>query len=550
MGRGERREAADGALLGRDPLAAGPGRDLLDARVRVVQQGQEADLGGDRAGAVESGEGGDLLDGPAAHRRLGVGQRCPQVGAGERAETAEGAEGSGPHAGVVVVEARPGRRHVARVTRLDHAGAALARLLDHRQSLAETPARGPVWQSGGLVDPSHPAPPIQSTTPGDGGPAAAPGAPAPPAGAPPGHAPAPARVPIRLRWHPIWFVLGAMLMLTATSVGLAGLVRAPYVVYAPGSAIPTEPAISAPGTETFATDGEVLFLTVSLRGASRRLGYLEAFWGWLQPEQDVYPRDAILGDQTGEENREASVQEMAMSQEVATTVALEELGYEVPISGTGTVVSDVIAETPAADVLEPFDVITELDGVATGTDADLRDELADRAPGEVVEVRFERGADAVEDTAQIELVADPDDPDRALLGVVGVFTRDLTFDFPFTVRIDTEDVGGPSAGLALTLGILDVLTPGSITGGHDVAVTGTISTDGVVGEVGGVAQKAVAANRTDADVLLVPAAEAELAERFADPDVEVIGVATLDDALAALAELGGNADALVAPDGG
>jgi PDZ domain-containing protein len=341
-----------------------------------------------------------------------------------------------------------------------------------------------------------------------------------------------------------------MLLLTATAIGLGGLVRAPYVVYAPGSAIPTEPAISTPGTETFETEGEVLFLTVSLRGASRRLGYMEAVWGWLQPDQDVYPRDAILGDQTGEENREASVQEMAMSQEVATKVALEELGYEVPTSGTGTVISDVIADTPAAEVLQPFDVITALDGAPTDTDAALRAELEGREPGDVVEVTFERGAEGEERTVDVELVADPDDPDRALLGVVGVFTRDLTFDFPFTVRIDTEDVGGPSAGLALTLGILDVLTPGSISGGHDVAVTGTISADGVVGEVGGVAQKAVAANRTDADVLLVPAPEAELAERFADPDVEVVGVADLQDALDALAALGGNADDLAVPDGG
>jgi PDZ domain-containing protein len=270
----------------------------------------------------------------------------------------------------------------------------------------------------------------------------------------------------------------------------------------------------------------------------------------LRSDQDVYPRDAILGGQTGEENREASVQEMAMSQEVATKVALEELGYEVEVSGTGTVISGVIEGTPAAEVLEPFDVITRIDGEPTPTDADLRALLAERSPGDVVRVTYERGPDAEEGEADVEMVADPDDPDRALLGVVQVFTRDLAFEFPFTVRIDTEDVGGPSAGLALTLGILDVLTPGSLTGGRDVAVTGTISTDGVVGEVGGVAQKTVAANGTDAEVLLVPAAEAELAERFADDDVEVVGVRTLDDALDALTRLGGNADEVAAPDAG
>ncbi|HEU5151945.1 MAG TPA: S16 family serine protease [Iamia sp.] len=361
--------------------------------------------------------------------------------------------------------------------------------------------------------------------------------------------PAPPRPRIRLRWHPVFVVLGALLILTVAAVGAGGLIRAPYVVYAPGSAIPTEPAISAPGTETYETDGEVLFLTVSLRGASRRMGYVEAAVGWLKGDQDVYPRDAILGGQTGEENRQASVQEMALSQEVAAKVALEHLGYEVPVDGTGTVISDVIADTPAADVLRPYDVITELDGTPTPTDAVLRTELEGRDPGEVVAVTFERDADGDpattddrdERTEDVELVADPDDPDRTLLGVVQVFTRDLTYELPFPVRIDTRDVGGPSAGLALTLGILDVLTPGSITGGHTIAVTGTIDPAGNVGEVGGVGQKAVAASREGAELMLVPAAEAELAERFAADDVEVVGVETLDDALAALAELGGNA---------
>ena len=405
------------------------------------------------------------------------------------------------------------------------------------------------------MDPSHPAPPPDLTKPGAGAPAALPAAPVP-SGPLPVPPPAPARVPrIRLRWHPIFVVLGVMLALTLTAVGAAGLVRAPYVVYAPGSAIPTEPAVSAPGTETFETDGSVLFLTVSLRGASQRMGYIEAGWGWLKGDQDVYPREAVLGDQTGEESREASVQEMALSQEVAAKVALEHLGYEVPVDGTGTVISDTIPDTPAAEVLEPFDVITAIDGTPTPTDAELRTELEAREPGEVVSLTFERDADGDpttddfdERTGEVELVSDPDDPDRTLLGVVQVFTRDLAYDLPFPVRVDTQDVGGPSAGLALTLGILDVLTPGSITGGKTIAVTGTIDPGGVVGEVGGVGQKAVAATREGAELLLVPAAEAELAERFAGEDVHVVGVETLDDALEALDGLGGNA--LDLPDAG
>lgn len=361
-----------------------------------------------------------------------------------------------------------------------------------------------------------------------------------PSTTPPAPPPAP---PPRLGWHPLWKVLGALLVLTLVTVAGGSFVRAPYVVYAPGSAIETQAAVDAPGTEVYGSDGSVLFLTVSLRGASRRVGFAETLVGWLHPDQDVFPRSAILGEQSGEENREEAAQEMSASQEVAAKVALEHLGYDVPVRGTGVVISGTIEGTPAADVLEPGDVVVELDGAPVDTDGDLRGAIAPRAAGEVVTVVVERGEADERLTVGVELVSDPDDPGRTLLGVINVFTRDLTFDLPFPVEVDTRDVGGPSAGLALVLGILDVLTPGSLTGGRDVAVTGTIGLDGSVGQVGGIEQKTVAARHAGADLILVPEEEAPLAMEAAG-GTEVVGVASLEEALAALDAIGGNALAL------
>lgn len=341
-------------------------------------------------------------------------------------------------------------------------------------------------------------------------------------------------------WHPVWFVLGGVLAVVAVLIGAAGLVRAPYVVFAPGSAFDTEEAITTPGTQSYPSKGEVLFLTVSLRGASQQVGYLEAAWGWLQEDQDVAARKVILGGQTGAENREQSLQMMNGSQEVAAKVALEHLGYEVPANGTGAVILSTVEGSPVASVVEPGDVIVGLDGVTIDLDSQLRNLLAEARPGDEVTLSIQRGGEGEPEEVVTELIAAPDDPDRALLGV-GVVTRDLTYEMPFPVKIDTEDVGGPSAGLALTLGILDHLTPGSLTGGADVAITGTIAPDGTVGEVGGVAQKTVAADQAGASLLLVPEAEVDDARPTAPDDLEVVGVADLDDALAALASVGGNA---------
>ncbi len=108
------------------------------------------------------------------------------------------------------------------------------------------------------------------------------------------------------------------------------------------------------------------------------------------------------------------------------------------------------------------------------------------------------------------LAGQPAAPDQPFLGVAS--TTQTVFVFPFQVNIDVGAIGGPSAGLALTLGLLDVLSAGNLTGGHRVAATGTINLDGTVGDVGGVAQKAVAVRKAGAQVFFVPPDELKAAQ--------------------------------------
>jgi PDZ domain-containing protein len=110
------------------------------------------------------------------------------------------------------------------------------------------------------------------------------------------------------------------------------------------------------------------------------------------------------------------------------------------------------------------------------------------------------------------------------------------FRLPLNVSLDSENIGGPSAGLAFALTIADVLTPEDLTRGHLVAVTGTIDLQGNVGLVGGVEFKVRAAEREGADVFLVPTDEVAEASKVT-ADVMVIGVSTLEEAIAALRKL-------------
>jgi PDZ domain-containing protein len=127
---------------------------------------------------------------------------------------------------------------------------------------------------------------------------------------------------------------------------------------------------------------------------------------------------------------------------------------------------------------------------------------------------------------------------------VDVQTRDLKYEFPVDVGIDTGEVGGPSAGLAFTLAVLDVLTPGELTGGHRVAVTGTMGLDGRVGPVGGAAQKAITVRDAGYEVFLVPSDELAEVKAAVGDDLRVVAVDTLAEALHALDSLGGNAGSL------
>ncbi|HTS14455.1 MAG TPA: S16 family serine protease, partial [Candidatus Sulfotelmatobacter sp.] len=125
------------------------------------------------------------------------------------------------------------------------------------------------------------------------------------------------------------------------------------------------------------------------------------------------------------------------------------------------------------------------------------------------------------------------------------------YTFPFPVQISTDGIGGPSAGLAFTLGLINALSGGHLTGGHTVAATGTIHPDGTVGDVGGVAQKTVAVEKAGATLFLVPPQEYATAKAKATPGLTVVAVHSLSDAVKALQRVGGQVgSAAVGPPAG
>jgi Lon-like protease len=317
----------------------------------------------------------------------------------------------------------------------------------------------------------------------------------------------------------------------------ATLVPLPYYLFKPGAVRDTEPLIEVEGTEVYPSDGSIGYTTVSLRQATL-VGLAQ---GWIDDDIDIIDRDQVLGGRDVEENRELNLQAMTSSKQVATQVALERLGYEVDVS-VGQLVREVDDGFPADGVLEMGDVIVAIDGETFDDEQDLSRLLSDEEPGDEVTVSLRSPEDADREV-DLALAASPDDRDKAVMGV-RVVPLVLEYEFPFDITIDTGDVGGPSAGLAFTLGIIDDLTPGDLTGGSDIAVTGTIAGDGTVGPVGGTGQKAAAARDAGIGLFLVPSDDYDDAVARAGDDLDVVAVDTVDEALEALRERGGNVDDL------
>jgi PDZ domain-containing protein len=162
----------------------------------------------------------------------------------------------------------------------------------------------------------------------------------------------------------------------------------------------------------------------------------------------------------------------------------------------------VSPDVPAAQSLEPGDVIVAVDGAPVRTPTQLRAEIGRRAPGDEVRLTLRRDGKALE--ARVRTIPSPQDRSRAIVGIL--VDQDATIELPFDVDIDLGRVGGPSAGLPFALEIARQLGK-DVTGGCRIAATGELALDGSVLPIGGIKQKTIGARRADVDFFLVPAGE-------------------------------------------
>jgi PDZ domain-containing protein len=336
----------------------------------------------------------------------------------------------------------------------------------------------------------------------------------------------------RRRW------LGPSLLVVAVAivVGIAGS-PSPFVVEQPGpvfdtlGAVTVEnseiPMIDIPTQETFPTEGSLSMLTVSILGNRESpVSWIEVVPAWFDPSKAVVPVDVVYpAGTTVQQSSEQSKIEMDISQQEAIAAALGELNYSYTSVLT---VAGTVPTGPAENILLANDTIVSVNGEKFTDVSQLRAAIAANGVTKPAEVIVDRAGTA----RTFSIVPNLSDsvPPVPVLGIL----VSSEYSFPFDIEIQLNNVGGPSAGQMFALGIIDKLTPGSLSGGAAVAGTGTITGGGQIGAIGGIRQKLYGAVNSGAKYFLAPASNCDEVSGHIPAGLQVIAVSTLKDSLAGL----------------
>ncbi|MHB1504849.1 MAG: S16 family serine protease [Acidimicrobiales bacterium] len=336
----------------------------------------------------------------------------------------------------------------------------------------------------------------------------------------------------RRRW-PV--VLVAILAVVLALVIASSFITLPYYSLVPGDALPVSSLIKVPPGRAYRPHGHVLLTDVGVAPVL----LVDLLPDLLSSDTALVSSSALIGSAPASEFNAQGTVDMQESQLTAEVAAFRQLGYSVPERNAGAVVYQILPGTAAWRSLHVGEVVTSLGGRAITSAPGLVKAMEGERPGSVVALTVGSVRDpSASRTVTVKLGSSPRDRSQAFLGIYAV--TQPQYQLPFHVSISSDGIGGPSAGLAFTLGILDTLAGGDLTGGRTVAATGTIHPDGTVGPVGGVAEKTVAVERAGATVFLVPKAEYAVAEAKATPQLKVFAVTSLPQALHDLAVTGGH----------
>jgi len=314
-------------------------------------------------------------------------------------------------------------------------------------------------------------------------------------------------------------IISKIVLILLISIFLSLLIPTSYMVMAPGIAQELSTLITV--EDAYQNQGEFLLTAVSSKRA-KLWEYL--YINLLKPvgfELDTLPEGLSMG-------KYIEIMNLSMddSKNTAKAVAFMAAGYEVNIRNNGALVNDVLIGGSAEGKLEPGDLIIAIDRKEILEVQDAIDLIRNHSIGEEVIITVKRNYEELEFT--MKTISLEDEPDQSSIGVRIYTNREYVF--PREVRFETQNIAGASAGGMFTLEIYNQLQEEDITKGKRIAGTGTIDLDGTIGEIDGVEQKVLAAEREKAEVFFVPVENYEAARKIASK-IKLVAIENIDDAI-------------------
>ncbi len=362
------------------------------------------------------------------------------------------------------------------------------------------------------------------------------------------------------RWRIAWRVAAGVLAVLVLAALVAARWVVPYYAITPGTALDVAQLISVPRGASHPHRGSVVLTDVQLVHLTA-LGYL--YYRFDENAQIVSTED-LTGGSSSSAYDEDGVIEMATARQAAAFVALRELGYHPRAAPAGVAVVAIQPGASRASTLAVGDVITAVGSTRAVALGLLVAAVGAVSPGRSIVLTFhgfgsrrpQRRSVVVDElrssgsasAAAVSCVPAGSAHGGRVVRRAGraasclpLYPEQLYDDEnePFRISINADGIVGSSAGLSFTLGLIDKLDRGDLTGGLRIAATGTMSNDGSVGVIAGVAQKTIAVRAAGASVFFVPPANAATARAHAGPDLRVIAVSSIGQAITALERLGG-----------
>jgi Lon-like protease len=285
------------------------------------------------------------------------------------------------------------------------------------------------------------------------------------------------------------------LLITAGILIASSFYTLPYYISKPGMAKELQPIIEV--ENGYEEKGTFMLTTVRM-GKANIYSYLLAK---SSKYQKIYTEEEIRReDETEEEYNARQLYLMESSKLNAIEVAYKKANLPVDFLYKGVYVLNVVPGMPADGKLLPGDRIFKADGISFDNSDAFIAYVSKKKVEEPLVLTIERNNETQDIT--ISVAAFPNDPNKKGVGIELVEDKEVIVDPK--VAVNTEEIGGPSAGLMFTLEIYNQLTEDDLTRGYNIAGTGTISETGEVGPIGGIEQKIVAADKVGAEIFFAP----------------------------------------------